>query len=51
MDELEEHVHRGASVSSMCYGSVRGAFQLIESLGDSEAGGTGVCVWWPRRTW
>jgi hypothetical protein len=33
MDELQEHVHSGASVSSVRYGSVRGAFQLIESLG------------------
>jgi hypothetical protein len=31
MDELQEHVHTGPSVGSVCYGSVSGAFQLVEA--------------------
>ena len=31
MDELREHVHTGPSVGSVCYGSVSGAFQLVEA--------------------
>jgi hypothetical protein len=46
MDELQEHVHTRASVGSVCYGIVIGAFQLVEAIVESVGE---EWAWFPPR--